>query len=173
MCYGTEVVNNLSSLLRVTHCDSLDELELGIDSHVAEPFGITVSTWFIGFGFEDNPDCPLTEAELGYPFPVLLVRSVVGEMERENDSWVALLELADRIREIEGIEIYFDQVEIAADQLPISYPYRRPMSGRKTIADWLDDRFDATYPELEACLLIQLPLTTRLSDLRSMSGTTT
>jgi hypothetical protein len=170
--YGNDLVDNVTCLLRTTECSSLDQLQGVLDDRVAEPYGITLrdygSQLDIGFGFEDDEDCPLTIGELYYPFPALLVWSMVGELERENDTTVALLELAEQILEIEGIQLYFDVAELTADEFPISYPYRKPMSGRKTIEEWLEARFEPNYPALEPAYWVY-PSSMQLSEVRKLT----
>ena len=57
-------------------------------------------------------------------------------------------------------------------QFPRDYPYRAPISGSKTVADWIAGRFERNFPGLEASLLPpddRVPLSTPLSHLRGTS----
>jgi hypothetical protein len=47
------------------------------------------------------------------------------------------------------------------------YPYRRAMSGNRTISDWVATRFEPNYPGLEVHVPTDLSYTAPLSDLRS------
>jgi hypothetical protein len=123
---------------------------------------------------------------LGYPFVMDDFWSIFHELDLAADCERALRELECQISEIEGFDVsvdidYYHYDGYEEDELvygrrvfgsgriiafPRDYPYRRAMSGRKTIGDW-QDRFTCEYPGLEVSVSnYGLPSTTPLSDLR-------
>ena len=74
-----------------------------------------------------------------------------GVVDEEPESWVNVSELAG----------YF--VTASGE----SYPYRRAMSGTKTVGDWIRERFEKHYPGLQVEVNTDLPLTATLSEVRN------
>jgi hypothetical protein len=170
------VIDSLATLLRETGYKDLGEVEdmlqddcdvdIGLEDDGSD--GIIVSGPGAGY-------C------MNYPFTLGHLYSLVDDIDLEYVAETGYQELASKIEQTEGFE-----VEVSLDQnqwwlsedgqqldngsvvlFPVArYPYRRAMSGRKTIADWRTIRFERNYPGLEVVVSTSLPDTALLSELK-------
>lgn len=179
-------VGNVRAFLRAVECSSLQELEDLLDDRLEPAF---VQMRGIGRFAAEGVEVQVEDrgTELYFPFAPLEFWSAVNLLELEAESTRACEELASQISDVEGIDLYVivgydaDETRLkpshrrtilyngVAVQFPRDYPYRSPMTGRRTFAEWRSTRFDRHYPGLEPSLLSphdEAPDTTPLALLR-------
>lgn len=180
------VIRNVRAFLRAVGCCSLRELEDLLDERL-EPAHVQIRG--IGRFASEGVEIQVQDrgTALDFPFAPLKFWAAVDLLELEADSASAYEELASQVLDVEGIDI---SVRVSYDvddtrvkpshrrtvldnevvvQFPRAYPYRSPMNGVRTFAEWRTTRFDRHYPGLEPRLLPphdKAPDTTSLAMLR-------
>jgi len=179
-----ERVDDVPALLRATESESLEDLANylcdrveseddfwfdGTDESVDE-VGL-----FLGSEFSTNLTFPCNVGELW---------TAAAELDRLLEAKISYTELAAKISEVERfpVEVEVDQDDhwksdycdevlgwfIITEVDP--YPYRRAMSGSKTVDEWMVGRFEPNYPGFELQFVTSLPTfsnSTLLSELRA------
>ena len=164
------MVGNVRAFLRAVECSSLQELEDLLDERLEPAF---VQMRGIGRFASQGVEIQVQDrdAEFYFPFTPLDFWPAVDLLELEAESTTACEELASQISDVEGIDLYVivtydvDETRLkprhrrtlldndVAVQFPGDYPYRSPMSERRTFAEWRSTRFDRHYPGIEPNLL--------------------
>lgn len=159
------VVHSLRSLLRAMRCESVPGLADTLDDSSERDVFVHGLGRFAGDGIEIRVGTRGTE--LSYPFTVGQIWSTLANLEDEDEASDAYENLAQQIGDVEkfivGVVINYDvdpanvkprhnRRQLRSGdivELPLDYPYRKAMSGSRTFADWLVNRFERNYPGLE------------------------
>ena len=169
---GAGSIGGIKPFLRALGCRSLVEVERRVEDEVE------TDSWVYGLGRFASEGIIVRVAgrgtELNYPFSIGEFWNTVGDLEAEHLAPLQFAYLAEEIEAIEGFPVSVEvspAVEgldedsarqgpylIAGDawiRPPGPYPYKRPMGRNKTFSDWVLDRFERHFPELEATAGIQ------------------
>ena len=167
------VIDSLATLLRETGYRNLVEVQ----DMLSDDCDVDIS-----LEEEGSEGIVVSGHSMTYPFILRDLHSMADDIDLEYVAEIGYTELASQIYQVEDFDVEvtlgWDDTYVEAEhdrreldncaivQFPSPYPYRRAMSGRKTIADWRTIRFERNYPGLDVVVSTSLPDTTLLSELR-------